>query len=255
MVHSAWRARGKVIAPFAAFVLITVGATTMVLALATLTTRPDLAGLALLTPAPVAFALAAARKATLGDVVGARPDPAVLVGALVSGPAIATAVLAFTRTSLEMRWPGLLPVVLAAGGAVSGELGWRGYLHPLLRRRFPTLVSGLLTGLGWAVWQLPFVLAGANRLPGVGILDLVAWSLASGIAFTALLEPEPRSTWYPIALQLGFTAYFTMSAILPDAADSPTPFRLATAAVGIIGVLLLGTLRRRRIKGRHRQHR
>lgn len=252
MVHSAWRARGKVVAPFAAFVLITLGATTMALALATLTTRPDLAGLALLTPAPVAFALAAGRKARLGEIVGARPDPAVVVAALVSGPAITTAVLAFTGRSLEMWWPGVLPFALAVCGAVSGEFGWRGYLHPLLRKRFPTLVSGLLTGLGWAVWQIPFFIAGANQLPGVGLLDMTGWALASGIAFTALLEPEPRSTWYPIALQIGFTLSFTMSSILPDAAGSATPFRLTSSGVGLIGVLLLGTLRRRRIKGRHR---
>jgi membrane protease YdiL (CAAX protease family) len=253
MVHSAWRARGSVIAPYAAFVLITLGATTMVLALTTLTTRPDLAGLALFTPAPVAFALGAARRSDLRSIVGARPDPAVAVAALVSGPAVVTAVLGFTDTSLTMRWPGLLPFALAMGGAVSGELGWRGYLHPLLRKRYPTLVSGLLTGLGWALWQIPFVLAGANQLPGVGILDMTGWALASGIAFTALLEPEPRSTWLPIALQIGFTLSFAMSSILPEAAGSPTPFRLASSWVGLIGVLLLGTLRRRRIKGRHRQ--
>lgn len=66
-----------------------------------------------------------------------------------------------------VQWPGLAPLgaaVLAATLADPGpieELGWRGFLQPLLQNRLGPLRASLLVGLIWGLWHLP-----ALVLPG-----------------------------------------------------------------------------------------
>ena len=39
--------------------------------------------------------------------------------------------------------------------ALGEEIGWRGYLYPVLRERFSLLQTHLLVGLIWSLWHLP----------------------------------------------------------------------------------------------------
>lgn len=39
--------------------------------------------------------------------------------------------------------------------ALGEEIGWRGFLAPILHDRFGFTVGALLTGVAWAVWHLP----------------------------------------------------------------------------------------------------
>jgi membrane protease YdiL (CAAX protease family) len=66
--------------------------------------------------------------------------------------------------------PGMFIVFLiseALSGPMGEELGWRGFMLSHLQRRFNALTSGVIVGLVWACWHLPF-----NLLPestGLGI--------------------------------------------------------------------------------------
>ncbi len=251
MVHSARKARRPVGVPVGAFLLLTLGLTTMVLAISTIASRPALAGAALLSPGLVAYALTAARKGEVSSVAGTPPHPGILVSSLLAGPAIVAAILGFTGRPLNFSIPDPIDLAWALSGAVSAELGWRGYFQPLLRVRFPALTAGLVTGLAWALWHVPLEIAGASPFPATSPADLLAWALGSAIFLSALLEVVPRSTWYPIAAQAGFTIYFVMSAVLPGPAASPWPFRLVTAVTTVIGLVLLVGLRRNTYRGRH----
>jgi uncharacterized protein len=251
MVHSARKARRPVGIPVGAFLLLTLGLTTLVLAISTIASRPALAGAALLSPGLVAYALTAARKGEVSSVAGTPPHPGILVSSLLAGPVIVAAVLGATGRSLAFSTPDSIALAWALSGAVSAELGWRGYLQPLLRVRFPALVAGLVTGLAWALWHVPLAVAGATPFPSTSPADFLAWALGSAIFLSAMLEVVPRSTWYPIAAQAGFTIYFVMSAVLPGPAASPWPFRLVTVVTTVIGLVLLVGLRRNTYRGRH----
>jgi membrane protease YdiL (CAAX protease family) len=252
MVHSARRARERIGVPAGAFLLLTYGATMLVVAIATLRSAPALAGAGLLAPGLIAYALVAAGRKGVESVAGAPPHPGHLVISLLAGPAIMAAILVATTSSLEFTLPETTAIAWALGGAVSAELGWRGYLQPLLRTRYPALFAGLATGAAWAVWQIPMSLVGAGLMPNVNPIDVVAWALASAVFLSGLLEIRPRSTWYPIAAQAGFSIYLVMSAILPARAGSAGPLRMTSASVAVIGLVLLAAVRRNTIKrGRH----
>jgi uncharacterized protein len=49
-------------------------------------------------------------------------------------------------------------VVQSAASAAGEEIGWRGYLVPMLRVRFSFFASVILSGLIWASWHLPVIL-------------------------------------------------------------------------------------------------
>jgi membrane protease YdiL (CAAX protease family) len=75
--------------------------------------------------------------------------------------------------------PGMFIVFLifeALYGPMGEELGWRGFMLPHLQRRFNALTSGVIVGLVWACWHLPF-----NLLPestGLGIA-IPFWQFAA----------------------------------------------------------------------------
>lgn len=48
-------------------------------------------------------------------------------------------------------------------GAVGEELGWQGYVFPILRERWSALTASLILGTIWSVWHIvPFVQAGRD---------------------------------------------------------------------------------------------
>ena len=53
-------------------------------------------------------------------------------------------------------------MVTALVGGIGEELGWRGFLQPVLERRFGRFLATVLVGLVWAFWHLPVNTQGYN---------------------------------------------------------------------------------------------
>ncbi len=90
--------------------------------------------------------------------------------------------------------------VVAAGE----EIGWRGYLQPILVARFGLLRGIILLGLIWAHWHTPMVLAGYNypETPVLGAFVLFPLELILASALLAWLTIRSGSVW-PAALAHG----------------------------------------------------
>ena len=91
--------------------------------------------------------------------------------------------------------------------AVGEELGWRGYMVPELRKKYPPLQTHLLAGLIWGVWHTPINMLGHNyglRYPGYpwgGILAMSVFCFSIGVIASRLFE-KTGSIW-PCALLHG----------------------------------------------------
>jgi membrane protease YdiL (CAAX protease family) len=86
---------------------------------------------------------------------------------------------------------GIYVFVMAWGivwGGGQEELGWRGFMLPLLQEKYSALVSSLIVGVSWAVWHLPLLL-NANTTHG-------GWSLSQqAIWMVTILTGSVLWTW------------------------------------------------------------
>lgn len=82
-------------------------------------------------------------------------------------------------------FPGIYLFALAWGTVWGGgqeDLGWRGFMLPLLQERYSALVSSLLVGVAWAGWHLPLFLNATTTQGGWPLSQQLLWvvSILSG---------------------------------------------------------------------------
>lgn len=135
---------------------------------------------------------------------------------------------------------GAIAVYFVSNLVTSGteEFGWRGYLHPALRRREGTFwAAAWKGGLVWAVWHYPLMLILYWELGFVMILTIAGFT-ASIIAMawiTALVYERSNSIALAALLHaLNNTMSFALVLLFPT-----TPFTIVTAAMAWVLVALL----------------
>lgn len=223
----------------AAFILLTGGVTMAFLAVATIAGREEWTLPALMAPGIVGFGLALQRRVPLTDLVGFRVRGDTVAAALVLGPfvVVLSMVLASEPRIAEpvAGWETPLRIVAAS----VAELGWWGYLFPIVRSRIPPVPSVLAVGLVWAGWHGLLASGGANPLAGVTPLLLVAWALAVAVMAGAFLELRPPSVIPVAAFQLGLTAAIALLPFTPAASGSSASMRTAAVVLVVTGAVIL----------------
>ncbi len=59
---------------------------------------------------------------------------------------------------VSTMWLLVFAVINAMARALGEEIGWRGFLTPLLARKFSFPVMAFITGLIWAMWHVPLLI-------------------------------------------------------------------------------------------------
>jgi uncharacterized protein len=130
-----------------------------------------------------------------------RVAPKWWAAALLTGPVLVAAVLfGLSLYSAEFT-PGVLttddPVSLLVlgigagliGGGLLEELGWTGFVVPVLRQRYGILVTGLIVGVLWGVWHLLIAFWASRGLAGEASLG---GFIAGFVAFYFVALPAYR---------------------------------------------------------------
>jgi membrane protease YdiL (CAAX protease family) len=74
-------------------------------------------------------------------------------------------------------------------GAVSEELGWRGYVLDMLQERYSALTSSLIIGVIWALWHTPsFFIPGLSQYEFGGVLSLNYFSMMIGVVVGSIFH-------------------------------------------------------------------
>lgn len=129
--------------------------------------------------------------------------------------------------------------------AVGEEAGWRGYLHPQLRRRFGRAGSNIVAGLIWGMWHWPImILVGYEYnysifnapwylvVLGMGLFCAVTVALATIINWC---YETTGSIWAAALFHGGFNAVASLGVLylrteyLSDALWGPAPIGLLSA--------------------------
>jgi membrane protease YdiL (CAAX protease family) len=152
--------------------------------------------------------------------------------------------LHFLAATHRTVWPAipLFATVAVLGNGLSAlgeEIGWRGFLVPVLADRFGLAGTALISGAIWTAWHLPLILLGGHPMgtpASYGIMCftvlvlaesfLFAWlRLASGSLWPCVLlhavhNTAVQSIFTPLTADTGHTAWFIgeFGAALPAAA-------------------------------------
>jgi membrane protease YdiL (CAAX protease family) len=109
--------------------------------------------------------------------------------------------------------PGELVPVSAVGAyllalalhAIKGpveEIGWRGFLLPLLQRRMSPLAAGLVIGIIWGVWHLPAFFLSGTAHSAWSFTDFFVGTIALSLIATALFNASKGSILLPALFHL-----------------------------------------------------
>ena len=98
-----------------------------------------------------------------------------------------------TQTLLRAFIAAPVAILSACLSAVSEEIGWRGFLWPLLRSRRSFLLSSLLVGIVWWLYHLPLILFGWYGTRG-GIPAFTV-AIAGFTLFVGVLTDRSRALW------------------------------------------------------------
>lgn len=150
--------------------------------------------------APTVGALLA-RFAGPGIIQWGRPNWWILAGLIPAGAAL-VAYLIGAAVGIDTADPAVLTAALvvaplsimsSALTAVGEEIGWRGFLWPLLRGRFDFIRTAALVGGVWWLYHVPVVLLGWYGT--VGGLPAFTVAIVGFTLFVGVLTDRSKSIW------------------------------------------------------------
>ena len=166
--------------------------------------------------APALGALAA-RVAGPGVIWWGRPSWWIFAGLLptvvVLGALWVAAQLGWVQfSSLALRDALIavpLPILINLFAVFGEELGWRGFLWPLLRGKFPYLIATAILTPIWLLYHVPLILAGVyGSLDG---LPAFATALLGWTLFIGVVTDRSRSVWPAVLCHSAWNTYVEKS--------------------------------------------
>ncbi|MGT2811278.1 CPBP family intramembrane glutamic endopeptidase [Streptococcus minor] len=153
--------------------------------------------------------------------------------------AVPLKVVAMVQIISSMTFAPLLNTFFALGE----EIGWRGYLYPALRTKFPTLQSHLLTGIIWSFWHFPLNLQGYNfglaywGAPWLGLVAMFVFCFSIGVFLSFVME-KTGSLWAPALLHGAVNASAGIGILFQVPSDQALAMRfLGPSPVGLLAGL------------------
>ncbi|MEO7223989.1 MAG: type II CAAX endopeptidase family protein [Devosia sp.] len=162
-----------------------------------------------------------------------------LAGANGVAPFLGGTPLNWSNLLANAEFPGLTPLLYVAAILVfygfGEEIGWRGYLAPLLDARWGLFVSIVVVSILWAIWHLPLFWFSPG-MREMGIPGAAGWFF-SLLAGAALLSWFARQAKGGVLLPAIFHATMDL-AFVTNA--GPVTASIVGAAVTICGVGAMG---------------
>ncbi len=136
-----------------------------------------------------------------------------LVSSAISGTPVTLAYAAEVLTN----WRSLLMYLFVelTFGALSEELGWRGYALDELQSRMGALPSALIIGIIWAVWHTPaFLIPGMSQHEWGGIFSWTYFAFILSIPLGSVIITWAYNNTGRSILVAGFLMHFAQNAAM-----------------------------------------
>jgi membrane protease YdiL (CAAX protease family) len=128
--------------------------------------------------------------------------------------------------------PALLTPFIISG--MGEEFGWRGYVLPRFQAKWNALTSGLLLGVTWASWHIPFFFIPGGGLYQRNFLEWALWLVLSSVVYTWLFNNTKGSVL--VTALFHATANYSMFSF-PTQASAWTNNLLLLLAVTLIVIV------------------
>lgn len=131
-------------------------------------------------------------------------------------------------------------LVLAIGGPLGEEFGWRGFAMPALRARMGWRAASLIIGLIWGAWHLPLFFVAGTAQSQMPILVFMLNILAGSVVFGWLCERTQGSVLPALVLHTSLNAWAGILILVPTV-ETGRPYALVTALLVIVALALILT--------------
>ena len=103
----------------------------------------------------------------------------------------------------------LVFALLGLGAGFGEELGWRGFLLDTFQKHWNGLTSGVITGVVWAAWHIPFALMNKESLFSLDFINYFIFVILISVLITVIYDSNNRSILSAILLHgmVNFTQY------------------------------------------------
>lgn len=132
-------------------------------------------------------------------------------------------------------------------GPLGEELGWRGYLLPLLLARTSATRASLVVGLAWFAWHLPLYAADGRALTGEFLATYLVSVVSVAMIFTWFFVRSNGNVWLAVLLHTT-TNYFQYATVtlFPSLRGTVVDNRAYVALMALVAIGLAYDLRRER---------
>ncbi|WP_371185377.1 CPBP family intramembrane glutamic endopeptidase [Thalassotalea maritima] len=122
--------------------------------------------------------------------------------------------------------------------SIGEELGWRGYLQPLFRRRYGLLAASLLVGCVWAIWHLTGYYFDTGVVEGLPFELFFMWVVGAALVMGYLYE-KTNSVLLAVLFHTSVNLSLNVFKIIPEFSGSIMPFTMLIILVWLVGLGLI----------------
>lgn len=130
-------------------------------------------------------------------------------------------------------------VVVTVALALGEELGWRGYLLPLLQARFNALGASLVIGVIWFVWHVPLAYLPGEANAALPLPLLAASIVALSVVYTWLFNNTSGSLLAVTLFHGGVNVWGSLVALHPSETGETSSAVAITGTEVLLAVILV----------------
>jgi membrane protease YdiL (CAAX protease family) len=160
----------------------------------------------------------------------------------------------------EPRIPTLLPsiyifplyflaMVFLGGG--QEEIGWRGYILPILEKRFGLIIGSLILGIVWAVWHLPMWFIPGSAQIYTNFFAFTLMCIGNSYFFSWVIKASGNRLLSGLVAQGAANAFVPLfPVVLMEENADTTRYWIYTIMIFAIGIIIViaRTLKSRTVK-------
>lgn len=127
-------------------------------------------------------------------------------------------------------------ITLLLLGPLNEEIGWRGFLHENLIKKYPSILTGLIIGVVWTVWHIPAFFIDVLHFSKLPFMQFLLTCVLSSILISFLQSRCRCGIWPGLIIHTFINLGMEVSPLMNE--KSYTPWIIANILLAITALFL-----------------